>query len=541
MRRLVRRGVALVAVLAAGAAALPLVARAAGGPALLATPRATCGPGSRPEAGVQGRVSSADAASGRAAKGYTCNTEQISHYGATGGYRVHRYVDRAGHECAYYDTTLLFPGNLPKNLPELTGVWVLDMADPKHPVHTDSLLTPAMQSPHESLSINQKRGLLAAGMGTPLTAPGFVDVYDLTQDCRHPVLKSTLPVGVLGHEGAFSPDGNTYWLSSTFPQTVTAVDVTNPSAPVLLSFIQGYSGHGLNISDDGNRLYLAILGHGGPPDGLSILDVSEVQRRVPNPAVKLVSHLSWDDVSIPQVPIPVTIGGHPYLVEVDEFAAAGSGFPSSDADASVGGARIIDIADETKPKVIATMKLEANLAKNRATEAADPGASSSLQGYAGHYCAVPQRAEPGIVACSFIVSGLRIFDIRDPFHPKEIAYFNAPGAGGIGDSTPSSYAMSAASFVPERGEIWYSDGNSGFYDVHITNGVWPFRSPAATAAAPTKVLGLRSAAPAPRPSSSGRGLPATGNTPWLPTAALLLLAALGCRKVSRSSRPGLRE
>jgi hypothetical protein len=32
--------------------------------------------------------------------------------------------------------------------------------------------------------------------------------------------------------------------------------------------------------------------------------------------------------------------------------------------------------------------------------------------------------------------------------------------------------MSSPSFVPERGEIWYSDGNSGFYDVRLTNGVW---------------------------------------------------------------------
>jgi hypothetical protein len=36
--------------------------------------------------------------------------------------------------------------------------------------------------------------------------------------------------------------------------------------------------------------------------------------------------------------------------------------------------------------------------------------------------------------------------------------------------------MSSPSFVPERGEIWYSDGLSGFYAVRLTNGVWPFGS-----------------------------------------------------------------
>ena len=48
--------------------------------------------------------------------------------------------------------------------------------------------------------------------------------------------------------------------------------------------------------------------------------MSQVQKRVANPKVTVVSHLTWPDVSIPQVPIPVTISGHPYLVEIDEFS-----------------------------------------------------------------------------------------------------------------------------------------------------------------------------------------------------------------------------
>src|SRR5205807_6442067 len=75
------------------------------------TPRAQCGPGSKPETAAQGRVPASDVANGRAAQGYTCNTELLSHYGRNGGYRVHRYVDGAGHECAFYDSTLLFPTN----------------------------------------------------------------------------------------------------------------------------------------------------------------------------------------------------------------------------------------------------------------------------------------------------------------------------------------------------------------------------------------------------------------------------------------------
>jgi hypothetical protein len=36
--------------------------------------------------------------------------------------------------------------------------------------------------------------------------------------------------------------------------------------------------------------------------------------------------------------------------------------------------------------------------------------------------------------------------------------------------------MSSPSFVPERGEIWYTDGLSGFYAVRVTNGRWPFKA-----------------------------------------------------------------
>jgi len=531
--RLSRRAVLLLAPLAMAGLAIPLVARAADAPAPTSVPKATCGPGSRPETGVQGRVSPEDVASGRAAKGFTCNTEMVSQYGKTGGFRVHRYVDAGGHECAYFDTTLLFPTNLPQNAPELTGVWVLDMTDPKHPVHTDSLLTLAMQSPHESLSINQKRGLLAADMGTPLTAPGVVDVYDLKPDCRHPVLKSSLPVGVLGHEGAFSPDGNTFWVSSTAGKTLVAVDVSDPTVPKTLVIDRDYTGHGLNVSDDGNRLYYALLTAGAGPPGLAILDVSDIQKRVANPTIKEISRFSWPDISIPQVPLPVTIGGHPYLVEIDEYA--GGPFPSNSADASVGGARIIDIANEKAPKVVSTIKLEANLPKFRALEQGDAAMSSSLQGYAGHYCNVPQRTDPGIVACSFIGSGMRVFDIRDPLHPKEIAYFNAPATAGRTGTSPSDYAMSAPTFVPSRGEIWYSDGNSGFYDVHVTNGVWPFST--ATPATPAKVLGSTITAPAPKPAAAPRrDLPATGGTPWAPVGAAVLALAGGCRMVRRASR-----
>jgi hypothetical protein len=121
------------------------------------------------------------------------------------------------------------------------------------------------------------------------------------------------------------------------------------------------------------------------------------------------------------------------------------------------------------------MRLEVHQPENRAEIVGDPGATSFVQGYAGHYCNVPKRRDPGIVACSFIASGLRVFDIRDPRRPKEIAYFVAPPAASPVLDERSNFAMAQPDFAPERGEIWYSDGNSGFYAVRIANGLWPFK------------------------------------------------------------------
>jgi hypothetical protein len=293
------------------------------------TPDSACGKGSLPEK-VQGQAPTADVASGRFAKGYTCNVAQISHLGASGGYRVERYVDKAGHECAYWDSTLLFPSSIPDEKTEGPGVYVMDMSDPAHPKHVDTLVTPAMLSPHESLRLNQKRGLLVADMATPATEPGFVDVYDVTKDCRHPALQASSPVGVLGHEGGFSPDGKTFWVASLYAHTLAAVDLTNPRVPSLLWLSYDYQSHGVSLSNDGKTLYMAEAGYNDSDfHGLTVLDVSQVQKRMPSPKVSVISRLTWPNVSTPQNATPFVSKGHQYLLETDEFGS----------DATIGAAR----------------------------------------------------------------------------------------------------------------------------------------------------------------------------------------------------------
>ncbi|PTU30553.1 LVIVD repeat-containing protein [Stenotrophobium rhamnosiphilum] len=411
---------------------------------------------------MQGRLSQADIESGLALRGITCNTELVGSYttpksyATVGGWKVERYVDSQGNECAYYDASNIFPLGI---LDGAIGVNVMDMNDPTHPVLIEQLLTPAMLSPHESLNLSEKRGLLIAVNANPAVGPGIVDIYDLTKDCRHPVLKSISLTGLFGHESGVSPDGLTFFSGSPITSTIAAIDISNPEFPLLIwsAFMDT---HGLSVSADGNRAYVADTS-----GKMRILDISQIQARLPNPKVKTVSETEWEHGSIPQNAVPFTSKGKPYVLEFDEFGAA----------SQVGAGRIIDISNEAKPKVISNLRLEVHQPENFAAVVDDPGAGDTAYGgYSAHYCDMPTRVDPTIVACSMILSGLRIFDIRDPYHPREVAYFNAPLDGEALSSNPGKGgAVSRPAFAPERKEVWYTDSNSGFFAVRVTNGAWP--------------------------------------------------------------------
>jgi hypothetical protein len=436
------------------------------GPPVTSVPPAVCGPGSRPLAGEQGRVPASAINSPAAAQGWTCNLSVVGHYGGTpGGFRVWRYVDQQGHQCAFYDSSLVSPLNVVSLAAGPSqGVVVLDMKDPANPVRTDLLTSLPMLSPHESLNLNTKRGLLAAELGNAATLPGLMSIYDVSQDCLHPTLDSTYLAAPFGHESGFAPDGNTFYIGGG--AGIAAVDVSDPKHPHTIWTGNEFA-HGLNVSDDGDRLY-----DSDPITGALItLDVSQIQARKPNPQVSEISRLTWNTVSIPQNTDPMTIDGKPYLLEFDEFAfRLGGGVSSPD---TVGAARIIDISDEAHPQVVSNIRLAVNQPAAHGAADLDPSPLPAPQTtYAAHYCAIPREVDPEIAACSFINSGLRIFNIQDPLHPREVAYYISPPRAS-GNALPSDFAMSQPAFDPATRQVWYTDAASGFYAIKLDNSVWP--------------------------------------------------------------------
>lgn len=491
-------------------------------------PEAVCGPGSSPETGMQGEVTRADRDSGRSQQGYRCNLELVGQYQGQGT----TWVSQSYDTCAYHSQAV--PSSVTSAQP---GVHVVDVRNPAKPVLEGRLTSPAfLGGTWETLKVNTARKLLAGVQVGPALGAAFFDVYDIS-DCHNPRLLNSvssdelsIPSNLLGHEGNWSPDGNTYWSTSLIGGQITAIDVTDPKLPkVIYSEVAGATNHGLSLSQDGNRLYLAeisIFGRG--PNGLVILDVSEVQARKPAPRVRRVGSVAWEDGETGQHSIHLTYAGRPYVLYVDELGS--------------GAARIIDIGDETAPRVVSKLKLEIQMPA--AVRAREDSAGEGTFGYDAHYCDVDRLVDPTAVACGYFESGVRVFDIRDPLAPREIAYFNPPAQVGKAEQLPGSehasgiiaeedltadWCSSPPRFAGQN-QLWVTCQDNGFMALRFTNGAFPL-APAGRpalqgpAAAPAPAAPVP-AAPAPAGPLASARLPATGPAVLPSAVGLLLLLAV---------------
>jgi hypothetical protein len=489
-------------------------------PAPLTVPKATCGPNDHPETGLQGQVPAALRAAGF--KGFNCNLELIGQSRGDGAnWQTAEFRDE-DHVCAYHGTSFSTA-----NRTHL-GVPTIDVTDSRNPTPIGYLTTTSMLDPWESLKVNERRQLLGADNGHNGGGGPEVDIYDISGDCRYPQLLDgtgqvdpnghviTVAVGqtsstgvpqVIGHEGSWAPDGLTYYGGDLRNAQYFAVDTADPTHPTLITtWKPGIANvHGLSISDDGNRGYFVSLGFTSPAaltdptqpatNGLLIYDLSEIQARMPNPQVHLISQLLWKDGSVAQHTIPVKIDGHPYVIFVDEGGSGGGTSPAQQQAACAAGfppfpmARIIDIKDETKPKIVSRLALEIHNPANCAKIQPDL-VGLSIFTYGSHYCSVDNKHHATTLACGYFNSGIRVFDIRNPRRPREIAYYNPAGATSV---SPGSNHVIRNNFVPggpdwcsaqthlhiserhgREATLWTTCQDNGLLMLKFENGVWPF-------------------------------------------------------------------
>jgi hypothetical protein len=488
----------------------------AGGPAIgdtalqVTVPRAVCGPGDHPETALQGQVPANLRASGF--HGFNCNLQLVGQSRGDGAnWQTAEFKDRAGHTCAYHGTAFTTANRTN------VGVPVVDLTNPANPTPTAYLSTTSMLDPWESLKVNERRQLLGADNGHNGAGGPEVDFYDISGDCRSPQLLSSLPVGtgadggvtapIIGHEGSFAPDGLTYYGGGrTVPNNYYAVDISNTREPKLLAswnvprVATGARTHGLSVSDDGTRGYFVSIGSVTPAtlqdpnvpanNGLVIYDLTDIQQRKANPQIRVISELYWKDGSVAQHTIPVTIGGKPYVIFVDEGGSGGTTSSTQFEAACAAGmpafpmARIIDISDEVNPFIASRVALETHAPKACSIVRPDI-AGLSIFTYGSHYCSVDNKQNATTLACGYFNSGIRVFDIRDPQRPKEIAYYNPAGTT---TASPGSNHVSIGQWRaggPDwcnaqvhldaaAGTLWTTCQDNGLLTLKFTNNVWPF-------------------------------------------------------------------
>jgi len=447
-------------------------------------PRANCDPGDRVETGLQGQTTIAERQSGASKTAYTCNLQLVGQFTGEGTNYQMTWFDK----CAYYGTR--------NNAAQAhRGVATIDASDINNPVASAYLNDAAMADPWESLKVNERRQLLGAvqGNGGNGSQPGF-GIYDLSVDCRQPQLLAALNLEpptmtgrVQGHAGDFAPDGLTYYGTDRGRNVIYPIDVSDPRNPKLLAKWKapdtiGYP-HDVMVNEDGTRLYIAQPRVAPAGNGLVIVDVSDVQKRLPNPQFKVVGRLYWTNSAEAQMARPIRIKGRPYILMTDEIGPGGfSGTRVTTACAqglpAYGLARIIDILDETNPTLVAELKLEVHNPANCSQFQTDHSSQSAFI-YDSHYCTVDDPKNAKMAACAWFQSGVRVIDIRDPYHPKELAYYkpaavgtaSRPGSTLNGQNRTWDLSSSNIRWVKQNGDIflWFTSHDNGFQIVKFTD------------------------------------------------------------------------
>jgi hypothetical protein len=401
-------------------------------------PKAQCGPSDHTESGLQGQTTSAERAivNGHtdSERGYNCNLELVGQFRGEGAFSQDgpAYFDHCAYMATENDPNQAHP-----------GIVVIDVADPKNPRATAYLdETAAGLNPHENNKVNQERGLLGLAQSN---GQNFA-VYDLNGDCAHPKLASTFDVpNSKGHMGSWAEDGKTYYIGQSFRGVggiMPIIDVTDPyNAKWLLNWTFNGDGrpHDLSTNKDGTRMYAGQPGNfdAAPnnssfgPDGLVILDVSDVQYRLDNPQIRIVSRLFWDDQGQAEEMLPFSSHGRSYIISTDESGGQGGvgGLAAACARGAspYGYSNIIDITDETHPRIVSKIMLEVHDPRNCSKFLNEPPeVGGGILDYSTERCALNTRTNPTLAACGSRGTGTRVYDISDPLHPAEIAYWKGP-------------------------------------------------------------------------------------------------------------------
>ena len=325
-----------------------------------------------------------------------------------------------------------------------------------------------MLSPHESVLVHQKRGLLGAVMGNAFANVGILDLYDLRQDCRHPKLVSSTRSAFLGHESGWSPDGKTFYATGSGGQSLTAIDVTDPATPEA------------DLRDLQHQLPRpAALA--GRPDAVRRQHRQRPERR--HPARRGPAHHRRQrdpgpeaeprdqDAVQPAVERGVDPAGRPAVhPQGPPLPARGRRVlpvrRRTTRAAPVGAARIIAVDDPRHPKIVSGIRLEVHQPGEPPDVVRRPGREQPARRLHRPLLLGAVRQEP---------ADRRLLD--DQLRSARLRHQRpqAPARGRLLQPPRGRLRLLAPWPSPpgtcKKRMIWFTDTGQGFYAVKLTNGV----------------------------------------------------------------------
>jgi hypothetical protein len=169
--------------------------------------------------------------------------------------------------------------------------------------------------------------------------------------------------------------------------------------------------HSLTVSPDGRRAYFAYLG-----GGFLVADTSEFADGVADPHVELVTPVEnrvfWTD---PGAHSAIKVPGRDYALVTDEVYGKLGGV-LADHGCPWGWVRMIDVADETAPRVAADYRLPANEPEVCADVPPD---RENLSSFSAHNPTLTRN----LALITWHSAGLQAIDLSDPAAPRPAAQF----------------------------------------------------------------------------------------------------------------------
>jgi len=387
---------------------------------------ALCGPNDTREPGIQGDVPAGATAD------YNCGLTLVGEIPKTG------VMQAAGH-CAYVASG--------------ASISVIDVSDPANPTEIGTVPTYGASETMRAV-VNSQRSVLVFGRG----------VYDIS-NCEKPVFKGEIqwptlhiagiPQGYASHDLRVDDAGTTVYSSfglwkaditnlddpSTWTVTNLTCDIAEQYVPVQMqakaagvnlcddlakngngilaatglqgSLLWPQLSHSPDTNESGTRLYIGDQSGGSsalwqPEPELRVIDLTQSPPKIIAEAPGAGHSVDWFR----------TADGREFVLHANE---AGTGDTClTKRPESLGWAYDADMTEVTHDKAKRAAKVELAINKPEFCQARKASGQNPTVSY--HSIDNPSNAKFAMV--SFGSAGLRVFDIRNPTKPTEVAYFN---------------------------------------------------------------------------------------------------------------------